>query len=120
MKREFVIGVENAEGESGPWFIERCRVPPYPQKLTIHLDPFGILCTYTELHVDVASSVDVDYKNSLSLCARGWTTGVLVTNVECVTQVAQGCPLEKACTPDLGEHEKPDRFERIQPYLQAV
>lgn len=83
-----MVGVENAEGERGSWFTEGRGVPPYPQKLAVNLDPFGILRTCTELHVDVVSPVDVNYKNNLSLRARGRTNGVLMTNVEYVTQVA--------------------------------
>jgi hypothetical protein len=67
LKREFVIGVENIECERSPWFIEGCGIPAYPQKLAILLNPFGVLRTRTELHVDVVGSVNVNYKNDSGL-----------------------------------------------------
>ena len=83
-----MIGVENAEGECGPRFFEGRGVPAHPQKLAIPFDPFGIFCAHTELHVDIVSSVDVDNENNINLRVLGWTDGVLVTDVECVTQIA--------------------------------
>ena len=87
LKREFVIGVENVEGERSPWSIEGCGVPAYPQKLVIPLDPFGIFCACTELHVDIVSSVGIDHENNTNLRVHRRTNGMLVTDVEYVTQV---------------------------------
>ena len=85
MKSEFVIGVKNVEGERSPWFAKGRRVPPYPQKLAILRDPFGIVFAHTKLHVDIVSSVDIDNENDMNLRVLRRTNSVLVTNVECVT-----------------------------------
>ena len=101
-----MIGVENTKGEGSLRFVEGRGVPAYPQKLAIPLDPFGIFCARTELHVNIVSSVDVDNENNINLRVLGWTGGVFVTDVERVTQIAQSYPLEKPSIPDLGEREK--------------
>lgn len=82
LKGDFVVGVENVERERGLWLLEGRGVPTHSQKLAVPLDPFGILCTFTELDVDVVRSVDVDDKNNLRLRARRRTSSMLVTDVE--------------------------------------
>ena len=88
MKRKFVIGVQDVEGKRGLRFSEGCRVPAYPQKLAILLNPLGILRTGAKLHVDMLGSVDVNYKDNSRLRVRRWTRTVLVADAEGVTQVA--------------------------------
>ena len=82
-----MIDVENAEGESSPRFFEGCRAPAHPQKLVIPFNPFGIFCACTELHIDIVSFIDVDNENNINLQVLGWTDGMLMTDVECVTQI---------------------------------
>lgn len=101
-----MIGVENIERERGFRLLEGCGVPAYPQKLAVLLDPLGILRTRTELHVDVVDSIDVDHKNDLGSRVQGWTGGVLVTNIEAVTQIFERRPLKTTAAPDLMENEK--------------
>ena len=80
-----MIGVKNVKGERSPWFAEEHGVPPYPQKLVILRDPFGIVFACTKLHVDVVSSVDIDNENDMNLRVLRRTNSVLVTDVERVT-----------------------------------
>ena len=64
-----MIGVENVERECGLGFLEGRGVPAHPQKLAIPLNPPSILCTFTELDIDVVRSIDVNDKNNLRLRA---------------------------------------------------
>ena len=82
-----MVGVENVKRERGLWLLEERGVPAYTQKLAIPLNPAGILCTYTELDVDVVCSINVNDKD-LRLLDRRRTSGVLMTDVEGVAQVA--------------------------------
>lgn len=100
-----MIGIKKVEGEGGFRPLEGGRVPAYAQKLAILLDPLNVLRACAKLDVNVVDSVDVDYSDNVA-GIRGGTGGVLVSRIEAVAQVVEGCPLEKPAVPNLTKHEE--------------
>ena len=82
LEHNLVVGVEEIECKHCFQSLEGCRVPANPQELAILLDPQSVLCAHTKLHIEMAYTIDVDYKYRLSHWTQWWAGSVLMANIK--------------------------------------
>lgn len=114
-----MIGVEEVERECCLRSLEGRGVPAHAQKLAIFFDPLCSLCARAKLDTNVVNSVDIDDEDVLGFRGRGRARSVLMTKIEAVPQVFEGCPFKETSVPDLNKHEK-GSSEGGWLYLEAV
>jgi hypothetical protein len=98
----FVIVVEHTERKNCLRFLERRGVPFETQKLAVVLDPLGALRARTELDVNAVDPVSVHDDEGLGVIRRG-ARSVSMASVEAITQMFEGCTLEKSAIPELSK-----------------
>ena len=82
MERDLVICVEEVKRKRGLGPAEGGGVPSHPQQLTVVFNPIRVLCTSTELDINVVRAVGIDDEDLFENGFWRWTRYVLVADVE--------------------------------------